>query len=194
MNVLIFLFNSKFLLLFTYLPTVDLSPSYDVQSFDDSSFSYPIQSIKQCAIIPTNLTSAEFKNVKFLQQGSNSSIFSAEHCGERFAVKMLKERPKNLRTAEKELIVEAGILARLQHPNIISIMGVGDVIRKFMVLELLEGGTLSELLKGNSKNSVSPILFPTMTVISFAKSLASALKYLHEDFHPEAMIIHRGLS
>ena len=106
---------------------------------------------------------------------------------------MLKERPNNVRTAEKELIFEAGILARLRHPNIISIMGVGDIIRKFMVLELLEGGTLSELLQGPAKSPVAQILLPTLSVISMAKSLVSALKYLHEDFHPEAMIIHRGL-
>lgn len=61
-----------------------------------------------------------------------------------------------------------------------------------MVLELLEGGTLSDLLQGPSKSSVAQILLPTLSVISMAKSLVNALKYLHEDFHPEAMIIHRG--
>eukprot|EP01037_Dinobryon_pediforme_P028995 gene28995-32482_t len=44
------------------------------------------------------------------------------------------------------MISEAGILARLSHPNIIGIRGAGDDPRKFIVLELLGGGTLSQLL------------------------------------------------
>ena len=182
------------------------SDSPDVQ---DINFSFPITCFEQLSFIPTKLTTTEFKGVEFIKHGSNSSIFSAYLRGEKVAVKLVKEKPKNLHQAEKELVFEAGVLARLKHPNIINILGVGEKVRKFLVLELLEGGTLSDVIKGyqrpgNSSSAASPaklpanhyqpsFSMPTQDIIKIARSLISAMKYLHETLHPAAMIIHRGL-
>ena len=168
---------------------------------NDNDFSFPITELPQRTFVPTKLTTRDFKGVEYIGNGSNSSIFTAFRGTEKFAVKMLKENPKNLRVAEQELVLEAGILARLKHPNIIAINGVGEKIRKFIVLEYLEGGTMAQLLKGQKTNppngqiaapKVAPIL-PLSNIINIALSLASALRYIHEEVHPLATIIHRDL-
>jgi serine/threonine protein kinase len=171
----------------------------DEKVSENSTFSFPITTLPQLTFVPTKLTTKEFKRVEYLVNGSNSSIFTAYHGNEKVAVKMLKENPANLKIAEQELVFEAGILARLKHQNIISISGVGEKIRKFIVLEYLEGGTLAQLLKGQkpgstkAKQSSAPIRnLPVSMIINIAYSLASALNYLHVNVSPDATIIHRG--
>eukprot|EP01035_Chromulina_nebulosa_P027071 gene27071-35542_t len=176
---------------------VQITKDEDKRVSENSSFSFPITTLPQLTFVPTKLTTKDFKRVEYLVNGSNSSIFMAYHGNEKVAVKMIKENPTNLNIAEQELVFEAGILARLKHPNIISISGVGEKTRKFIVLEYLEGGTLAQLLKGQkpgyaTAKTPAPIL-PVSSIISIAFSLASALKYLHVDVFPNATIIHRDL-
>lgn len=119
---------------------------------------------------------------------------------------MLKAQLQNRRIAEQEMVSEAGILARLKHPNIINIVGSGSEPRKFIVLELLQGGTLSELLypeaqDGAQSNVVAsvessaaaPFILPSHTIVFIAREIAKALHYLHNEIDPNMMIIHRGL-
>ena len=179
------------------IPTVEERIIEDKKVSENSSFSFPITTLPQLTFVPTKLTTKDFKRVEYLVNGSNSSIFMAYHGNEKVAVKMIKENPTNLKIAEQELVFEAGILARLKHPNIISISGVGEKSRKFIVLEYLEGGTLAQLLKGQkpgntAAKTTAPIL-PVSSIINIAFSLASALKYLHVDVFPNATIIHRGI-
>ena len=125
---------------------------------------------------------------------------------------MIKERPKYPLAADSEMILEADILSRIDHPNIITIHGTGEKIRKFIVLEYLEGGTLAKMLnfEDRSANTTSSIggrrniasraqknqmsVMPFVKIINIAEAIASALKYLHEEIHPDVMVIHRGKS
>jgi len=172
----------------------------------DVSFSFPIKNLPQITFVPTKLTTRDFKDVEFLGNGSNSYLYVATRNGEKVVVKLLKESLRNRRVAEQELVFEAGILARLKHPNIININGVGEKIRKFIVLEYLEGGALSHVLqqpKANTKSSLVgfaalkkskvPYILGLRNIIYIAQEIAKGLKYLHQDFNEEAMIIHRDL-
>jgi serine/threonine protein kinase len=117
-------------------------------------------------------------------------------------VKMLKSKIQNTRVAKEELNLEMQILAKVDHENIIQIRGAGEQPRKFITLEYLRGGTLDKILaeitvqeKGVQKNGSRHSLTLSLrwqTALPIALQLASVLKYLHQDFHPKASIIHRG--
>jgi len=93
------------------------------------------------------------------------------------------------------------------HPGIVDIYGYGeatstsgaatstssesDTTRPFLVLERLDGGTLTALIAVNERAYRLP--FNQRRVLEIARDLANVLVYLHEDFLPHAMVIHRDL-
>ena len=161
---------------------------------------FSIKDLPQLHFIPNKLTTKDLESVKFLANGSKSTIFTAYRRNEKVAVKIMSE---NSALAAQEIVLEAGMLARLKHPNIIKIFGAGEQVRKLIVLENLEGGTLSDILRGRRNlieesslqytyAEMGPLRLPIHTILNIAYSLISAIKYLHFDVHPDAIIIHRG--
>jgi serine/threonine protein kinase len=165
-------------------------------AFGDN-FHFPVDALQTHHNISRSFTEYEFFNVSYLCPGSNSFISSATRNGELMVVKIIKKNIKNSAIAEEELHLELQLLSKIDHPNIITIKGAGNTPRSFIAVEHLGGGTLDQgilsgegsLLKSVSKKSSSLKL---SVLLPIAKQLVSALKYLHEDLHPMAMIIHRG--
>lgn len=84
---------------------------------------------------------------------------------------------------------EARSVARLKHPNILSVFDFGyDDSVAYLVLELLEGGTLAERLG-------APM--PLQEVVRILRQVGSALDYAHEqgvlhrDIKPSNILIHK---
>ncbi len=76
---------------------------------------------------------------------------------------------------------EAGILARIQHPNIIQIYDVGEQDgRPDIAFEYVAGGNLDQQLRGNP--------LPTRSACQLVATLAKAVRVAHEQ-----SIIHRDL-
>ncbi len=97
------------------------------------------------------------------------------------AIKVLPETfardPERLGRFERE----AKVLASLNHPNIAAIHGFEEVDgKRFLVLELVEGETLAERLRGGA--------MPVDEALDFGKQMAEALEAAHE-----RGIIHRDL-
>jgi hypothetical protein len=67
---------------------------------------------------------------------------------------------------------EARLAASLHHPNIITMLDVGEEERYFLVMELLPGGTLRDLLKNGKP-------MPLARAIELLKPIAEALDYAH---------------
>ena len=197
----------------SFISVMELSKFISTHSTMGEEFSVeyddPIDSLHVRTRIPSTLKSTDFSSVEFLDNGSNCSVFTANLRGKKVAVKMIKERPKYPLAADSEILREADILSRVDHPNIITIHGTGEKIRKFIVLEHLEGGTLAKMLNfedrsantssigkrrsiasRSQKNQMS--VMPFVKIINIAEAIASALKFLHEDLHPDVMVIHRG--
>ena len=67
------------------------------------------------------------------------------------------------------------MLQQVRHPNIVLFYGAGTTPEgtPFLVLELVEFGTLTSYLKNNS-------IIPWNTKISFALDTASGMAYVHE--------------
>jgi hypothetical protein len=67
---------------------------------------------------------------------------------------------------------EARLAASLHHPNIITMLDVGEEERYFLVMELLPGGTLRDLLKNGKP-------MPLARTLELLKPIAEALDYAH---------------
>mmetsp|Transcript_13592 Transcript_13592/g.20384 ORF Transcript_13592/g.20384 Transcript_13592/m.20384 type:complete len:256 (+) Transcript_13592:101-868(+) len=166
-------------------------------------FDFRICTIQSKGYISKTLTGNEFADVKYLGNGSNSLIYTAKRNGEKVAIKMLKQKLHHHDVAHQEMNIEMQILTKIDHPNIIGIKGAGEIPRKFIVVDYLEGSTLDKLLQQyqssanpqhqQSKHKKCSTGLPISTALSIARDLASALKYLHDDVHPNATVIHRDL-
>lgn len=164
-----------------------------------SSFSYPIAKVPVKYAIYDNLTFNSFKDVRHIADGSNANIFMGMLGNEQVIIKMIKEFMEKDPLAIQEFDLEYGTLSRVDHKNIIRVLGAGKIPRRFIVLEYLGGGSLNTLLAQNQQVSGNKLqkLFhkPTFTyasLLSTAKSIAQAMHYLHEQCHEGATIIHRG--
>ena len=99
---------------------------------------------------------------------------------------MLKPNLKHKDVAVQEINIEMKILARIDHENIIRILGAGEIPRKFIIIEYLYGGTLDQMILLHNLG------LPIQSAITIASEFAAALKYLHNDLDTALMVIHRG--
>lgn len=77
------------------------------------------------------------------------------------------------------------------HSNIVNIYGSGFYqSRPFLVMERLDGGSLQYLL---AEADECQCRIPLRKALQITRDLANAIQYLHHDFHPDAVLIHRDL-
>ena len=189
--------------------TLDLdSPAQSVLTDNNAnrSFVLPFSRIPIRTYVPISLRRSDFTDVAYIGNGSNSFVYTAKLGDDKtkIIIKMLKTQVHNRRVAEQEIVSEAGILARLNHPNIVRIHGAGEDPRKFIVVEYLGGGTLGQLLyppKNNGSDIVGRLrdmykkpssVLPLSRILHIAREIARAVSYLHNDFNQYAMVVHRG--
>ena len=92
------------------------------------------------------------------------------------------------------------IHSRLNHPNIVSLIGAGTTSKgiRFVVLERLDGGTLTQMLGYDTRIRDRRRRFwrkkqmSYLDVLQCARSIAEAMAYCHEDAVPGSMVLHRG--
>ena len=110
---------------------------------------------------------------------------------------MLSREKTNNPIALKEYQIEQDIISRINHEHILDLLGSGSVPRPFMIFEPLKiiSGMLDFDLKNDRRLTImkkkNPFTF--LEILNIAKSLASALKYIHIDIHDSMMIINRDL-
>jgi serine/threonine protein kinase len=101
--------------------------------------------------------------------------------------------------AQDEFEREISILARLNHVNVVEMLGSGSLPssvdpsrrRPLVVLEALSGDTLAYLLLLKRPPHRRP--FSESRYLRMARELLEALEYIHYRFHPDCTIIHRDL-
>ncbi|KAG5018592.1 hypothetical protein JHK82_014535 [Glycine max] len=90
--------------------------------------------------------------------------------------------------AEREFENEVNLLSKIQHPNIISLLGCSiDGYSRFIVYELMQNGSLETQLHGPSHGSA----LTWHMRMKIALDTARGLEYLHEHCHPA--VIHRDM-
>jgi serine/threonine protein kinase len=144
------------------------------------------------------LTTKHLEQPKHICDGSNSHIYKALFQGKKVIIKVLKDAAASNEVAINEFNRELQLLSRFQCPNVLGLFGsghrrCGDGVNTvpFLVLERLDGGTLTAKLMQNKKAFGRP--FSYAVFLSYCQQLIDALAYIHYGFHPECTIIHRDL-
>ena len=130
------------------------------------------------------LVGGDYHLLKELGRGGMGAVFLAQHrlIDKPVALKILFPDLVNASTW-KRFESEARILARLQHPGIVSVLNMGvDAGRcPFYVMELLEGLSLSQLIKAREQLSLRQ-------AVQIFVQIAEAMHFAHEKG-----VIHRDL-
>mmetsp|Transcript_10865 Transcript_10865/g.20022 ORF Transcript_10865/g.20022 Transcript_10865/m.20022 type:complete len:407 (-) Transcript_10865:127-1347(-) len=143
----------------------------------------------------------QLQNVEYLTDGGNSWIHTAVFNGKPVVVKTLKPECQDVALAINEIEAELSVHSKLNHPNIVSLIGAGLTSKgvRFIVLERLDGGTLTQMLGYDTRIRDRRRRFwrkkqlAYLEVLRCARSLASAMHYCHEEAIPGSMVLHRDL-
>lgn len=143
----------------------------------------------------------QLQNVEYLTDGGNSWIHTAVFQGKPVVVKTLKPECQDVAVAINEIEAELAVHARLNHPNIVNLIGAGTTSRgvRFVVLERLDGGTLTQMLgydtriRDRRRRFWRGKKFPYLDVLRIARSIADAMAYCHEEAIPGCIVLHRDL-
>ena len=141
------------------------------------------------------------KNVEYLTDGGNNWIHTAVMAGRPVVVKTLKPECQDLALAINEIEGELEIHAQLDHSNIVGLVGAGTTSKgsRFVVLERLDGGTLTQHLgydtriRDRRRRFWKKKQFSYLEVLNCAKSVADAMAYCHGSAIPGSMVLHRDL-
>lgn len=126
----------------------------------------------------------KYRLTKLIGKGGMGSVYEAEHevISRRVAVKMLNPEYADESDVAERFVREAKAASAIGHPNIIDIQDVGEHEgATYIVMELLEGTSLSSLIK--SKGRLEPA-----HVVSIARQVADGLEAAHSKG-----IVHRDL-
>ena len=126
----------------------------------------------------------KYRLVRLIGKGGMGSVYEAEHTviDRRVAVKLLNPEYADEGDIVERFVREAKAASAIGHPNIIDIQDVGeDDGKTYIVMELLEGTSLSALVKSLGR------LEPSHAV-AIARQVADGLQAAHEKG-----IVHRDL-
>ncbi|KAL0741122.1 hypothetical protein Bca4012_082635 [Brassica carinata] len=127
-----------------------------------------------------------FKDSNVIGQGGFGCVYKASlDSNTKAAVKKIENVSQE---AKREFQNEVELLSKIQHSNIISLLGsASEISSSFIVYELMEKGSLDDQLHGPSCGSA----LTWHMRMKIALDTARGLEYLHEHCHPP--VIHRDL-
>jgi len=139
-----------------------------------------------------HLQNGRYAVLKKLGEGGKGIVYKARDTtlNRVVAIKMLKN-PVTTGEAYSRFMTEAQAVAKLNHPNIVSIYDIGkEDGKRFFVLEFVEGHSLRDLIESSpeGKCDISTILRLGMDVCS-ALQYAHSQAVLHRDVKPENIMI-----
>ena len=137
------------------------------------------------------LAGGRYRIAKMLAAGGMGEVFLAEdvHVGRRVVLKVLSTRLASEPRFVSRFRREARATERLQHPNIVAVLGSGEMAdgRHFLALEYVDGETLEETLARDAP-------LPLPLAMTFIEQLADAIGYghacgvIHRDIKPGNLI------
>jgi len=138
------------------------------------------------------LGGCEIKGV--LGKGGMATVYLANQQGldRDVAVKILSSRLTQKKREVDQFFREAKTIAALEHPNIVSIYGVGEQDETyFLILQLIRGGSLMDQIRARQSPKV-----PIETAIEYTKQIAKGLHVahakgiIHRDIKPHNVLVH----
>lgn len=109
------------------------------------------------------------------------------------AVKILREVERDRSSDKVERFVrEARAIARIQHPNVVSVMNAGEESGyRFLVMPYVPGRSLGDILKATGSLALNDFIWVFLHVCR-ALSAAHRRSIVHGDVKPENILISRG--
>src|SRR5579864_5852310 len=129
-----------------------------------------------------------YRVLETLGQGGMARVYKAhqENLGRNVAIKVLPPWYAADRSFVERFNLEARLVARLSHPNVVTVHDANEQNgHLYIVMQLVNGGTLKHRL--DKIQGERRIMEPT-EVVSIFSQLADALSYAHEQ-----SIIHRDI-
>lgn len=145
-----------------------------------------------------NMSLAELTDVAPLAHGGFCVVCSCTYRGRRAALKV--PRPGGGVGASSDLMVEIDVYRRISqrggHPSLARAFGAGTHVQQgveapFLVLELLDGGTLAKALERSRLHPGDSLNCNPVCRLPVGLELADALVFLHNEAIPGGFILHR---
>lgn len=155
----------------------------------------PLYGINENKAVPRDLDWNTFHNVEHRLDSSSCHIYTAYWDETPVILKLIKADRVSSTVAVAEFDTEENVLSRIRHNNIVQLLGSGKLPRKFLVLELLAGGSLSHALgvRPDSNEQIWARKYDLLETLVMARDLARALNYLHNEYSPHMHILHRDI-
>ncbi|XP_057528813.1 probable serine/threonine-protein kinase PBL28 isoform X1 [Amaranthus tricolor] len=131
-----------------------------------------------------------FSDENFIGKGGFGRVYKGTlRSGEVVAIKKMELPPLKEAEGEREFRVEVDILSRLDHPNLVSLIGYcADGKHRFLVYEYMQNGNLQDHL-----NKIGETKMDWSTRLKIALGAARGLAYLHSSSAVGIPIVHRDL-
>jgi phosphate/phosphite/phosphonate ABC transporter binding protein len=170
------------------------NPRHQVPADDDLLGADP--ALEQTDVLPpTPMIGGKYRLGRLLGEGGMGAVYAAEHTGlgTRVAVKLLNEVFTTDPSAVQRFRREARAAAAIRHPNVVEVTDTGtddETGVPFIVMELLEGESLSSLLR--RERVLSPGT-AALVVSQILAGLAAAHEkgVIHRDLKPGNILLAR---
>jgi tRNA A-37 threonylcarbamoyl transferase component Bud32 len=149
--------------------------------------------IEKAAHLPSHVVTSigGYTDLESISRGGMGEIYKARHptLNHILAVKVLSLYFKDDPDFNKRFAREAEMMAKLRHPNIITIHDYGEQNGlPYIVMDYLSGETLSQILKEREQLSLKQSL-PLLQDIASALDYAHAQGVIHRDIKPSNVIV-----
>ena len=132
-----------------------------------------------------------YTDLELISRGGMGEIYKARHptLNHTLAIKVLSSYFKDDPDFNKRFAREAEMMAKLRHPNIITIHDYGDQNGlPYIVMDYLSGETVSQILKDHERLTLEDSL-PLLQDVASALDYAHGLGVIHRDIKPSNVII-----
>jgi serine/threonine protein kinase len=137
---------------------------------------------------------SHWKIIENLDAGGMGEIYKAQDLTlpKRFVVvKVLKPKSQNNPWIFKKFGDEIQALSRIQHPNVVTILGKGELLNgePYLVMEFIKAKTLRQMIKDEDQQMEFPIVTEIMKQVGRGVAAIHEANLIHRDLKPANLMV-----